>query len=373
MIRPVRHRRWWTGILLGIIGIFGLTAYIMLRPAPSASRSPPAAGTPVATGGADAPGSRAVPRQGGLPPSPSRAIDGRVRSSEGSSTDGGAAPDDETALRLTPECEAKCGMACSMVGGEAQCPIACQTSDECESDELCTFSRHRADGTIATFCRKSECGGLDDEDTCPGAMQCMYSGNLTGGVYLCEPTGTRPRDAACLGSSSPDERCAPGLRCLSGVCLPVRCEHHEDCGRGARCSMMAGGGEERGCALWCERDDECATGSVCADLGNRKACISVDRLGCMVTGCRAPEECDVVDSRPWAFLAQCRVPCGSDGTCSGDSFCLSDEHCAARCSDSASCPTGTSCRRAAGHLWETAEYVCAPEREPLPSSPEPVR
>jgi len=277
----------------------------------------------------------------------------------------------ETRPRRSPECERTCGAACVMKDGAPVCPKECQSSDECAADELCIFTRMIGGRGARRACIASECECVDDDVSCGPDLQCVYAGNLGGGIYHCVAVGKRRRGEACSMSLDRDQACARGLICRSGECAPKTCETDADCGLGAGCHLIAGGDEEKSCAPECRGDADCPPEAACLDPERTgvSLCYRRDRLGCFAPGatCEAGTECKVVGILRWAFSAECRRPCAEDGACAAGQICGDQGYCLDRCSETRPCAERYDCgwtQRAADP--RTPVRACLGQRAPLP-------
>jgi hypothetical protein len=222
-----------------------------------------------------------------------------------------ARPSAETAHESIEECAARCDTACNTgPSGTASCPIPCTSNAQCTEDELC-LSAELHDGRRARRCKASECTAVGASAECGERRQCEYFGNPDGGVYRCVATGDQGLGQSCadLGASE-RERCRRGLRCVSGVCLPLTCEDHDDCSLpGARCATNDSVETVKTCIPWCFDDADCGPRHRCAKHAGSPRCVPAATADCTVTGCEPGARCYRFSASYESVTAACFRTC----------------------------------------------------------------
>lgn len=248
------------------------------------------------------------------------------------------------------ECDQACGIGveCRFDDHGVACPKQCLSSNDCSPTELCEVFVDQDDhDRFVKRCVGSNCGGFGDKDNCGAHATCVFTGRLEGGVFRCEPAGTRTKGRTCVAATdSTGGVCAKGLTCADGVCVPAICDSDAECPQGTYCRGIAAG-TYKGCVPGCTADEDCPSGQRCATTRWGPRCL--DRTSpavCLETGCPEGSACVVEFVSP--LRASCHKACtdSNDSGCAKNEFCgvLGDKHyCIRHCRTTADCPNENSC------------------------------
>lgn len=319
-------------VAIAIAGVIGLLLHGRLAASPSARATGSAPGAHLASPTATQTRSGAA----GTAAAP-------VRSESGTTS--------SATVPTAAECDQACGLGVECRfddrGGIA-CPKECSSSADCAATELCRVFVSPDDHDHAfKRCVGSNCNGLGDKDNCGEHATCVFSGRLEGGVFRCEPAGTRTKGQTCTDAvDSTAGLCAKGLSCVDGLCAPTSCQSDAECPKGTRCHGVAAGTHKE-CAADCATDEECPTGDRCATTRWGRRCVDrADPASCLESGCSAGLSCVVEFMAP--LRASCHKACAAsnDASCAKNEFCAvlgGDHYCVRKCRVAADCAAGGSC------------------------------
>jgi hypothetical protein len=223
--------------------------------------------------------------------------------------------------------------------GDVDC-LECSADYDCPDGQACRLSAI----THRVRCVEPDCKSHAD---CRNGEHCIRIDDASvGEVYGCVKTGPRGRGQTC-SLHDPSTACGMGLECLGGVC------------RGA-------------CAEGCAGDE------VCADINDRRACVSescegvdcpygdqrcvhgqcVRGLDCRTDAC--PEGVCLTTGRGLSWTGACYKPCSPWKPCAEGEVCDALGVCLQQCDprDSESCPESFKCQSS---VEMPGVWGCAPE------------
>jgi len=190
------------------------------------------------------------------------------------------------------------GSSCQDKGGAMSCwptNSNCESLAGCNPDtsQACTQDADCSEGTDQV-CDQVQQSCVARVPTCPFGQVCDRNSKTC--------TAACTTDDEC--NLNPDCENTP-CRCTNNQCIPISiCKDNNECATGKIC-VIEPGQTQGECGASCVADIDCPQGSVCTDLGSRKACMpgctsSADCSlaqncsgGRCVTGCQTSDVCAI--------------------------------------------------------------------------------